>query len=190
MRITRHPLLPPLAGLRNIPPDPAIIARLEGSFARVSARSPEFTDRFYTRLFLLHPGLRQFFPDEPAALEALKGKLVATLAAVIGNLRSPESIRPRLHDLGRRHAALGVRRAHYPPVLRIMVDAIADVLADSWSPELAAEWTRALELVAAIMLDATDERAPLRDDTDRGATTIERVMREPLGPRGSGAGRH
>jgi len=122
-------------------------------------------------------------------MAALKAKLVATLAAVIGTLRSAEVIRPRLQDLGRRHAALGAGRGHYPPVIGIMVDALADVLGDAWSEELAAEWTRALELVAAIMLDATEERVLPREDSDRGATSIDRMPREPLSLRESGAGR-
>ncbi|MFO0873504.1 MAG: globin domain-containing protein [Phycisphaerales bacterium] len=149
MRITRHPLLAPTGGLRAIPADEAIIARLESSFAIVAADGT-FAARFQDRLFAEHPELRPMFP---ADLTALRRKLADTLATVVGTLRQPQQLRATLHALGKRHAAYGARNEHYPIIVRHLVGGLADALGPRWSPDLEREWTQALELVAATMIE-------------------------------------
>src|SRR5262245_24591305 len=110
MSVTRHPLLPPAAGLRGIPPDPKTIARLRQSFAQLRERADVLSRSFYERLFTAAPALRALFPPD---LSVLQRQLVVTLEMVVANLDNPASVRRELHELGRRHLAAGIRPEHF-----------------------------------------------------------------------------
>ncbi|MBC7771324.1 MAG: hypothetical protein H7210_02400 [Pyrinomonadaceae bacterium] len=152
MKPTRHPLfIPTGAGdLARFPPDMAMIAKLESSFTLLSVPSSGFPERVYHRLFNVCPHLRSLFPKD---MQVQHLKLVATLQTVIDHLRDPKAIHTRLLELGRAHVAYGARPEHYPVVTREIVGAMGDVAGKAWSEDLAAEWTSAIGMVSAIMIE-------------------------------------
>jgi nitric oxide dioxygenase len=150
MKITRHPLFIPDEAAAAIPADAALINRLEASFACVAAPDSRFADRVYQRLFEAAPHLRPLFPTD---MSRQKHKLVASLRLVIDHLREPAAVRNRLLELGRAHVAFGARPEHYPLVSIVIVGAMADVSGAAWSRELAADWTSAMHIVSAIMIE-------------------------------------
>ncbi len=152
MRATRHPLCTALMlrDLHDVPVDTELVERLARSFRRLLPKATRFMDRVYASLFAGHPELRSMFPSDLGEQQA---KLLATLNLVVEQLASPEALLPQLHELGRYHADLGVRPAHYPLIVTAIVQAMADVAGPDWTPELDAEWRDALTRLGDIMLE-------------------------------------
>lgn len=148
MGITRHPLSANSAKLSRFPVDLALVARLEASHALMREKCGVLADRFYDRLFSARPDLRALFP---ADMSTQKQRVLTAIHFIVKNLREPEVVQDDLRKLGERHKAYGVRDEHYPPVCRALVEAMADACGPSWTAELQAEWSRAIELVAEAM---------------------------------------
>jgi methyl-accepting chemotaxis protein len=157
MKVTRHPMFVPEGAAAAIPADADLMARLESSFRMLSRPESGFADRVYERLFKACPHLRSLFP---ADMTRQKEKLVATLRDVIDHLRDPAANRARLLDLGRAHVGFGAKPEHYPIVTVIMVSAMADATGAAWTKELAAEWTRAMQMVASVMIEGASTEPP------------------------------
>lgn len=151
-RVTVHPLLPAPTGMLPAPVDGPLIDLLEASFRVTAERADELADRFYARLFELHPDLRRMFP---ADMGEQKVKLLKSLEAVIAGLRTPRELREKLRELGRLHEAKGVREEHYAPVCAALLWAMRSVSGSAWTPTLEAEWDRALKMISAIMVGAS-----------------------------------
>lgn len=130
--------------------DAAAVERIESSFRLLAPRGPELVDRFYAQMFAAHPSLRAMFPADMAQQKA---KLLASIQLVISNLRRPEALTKPLHELGARHASYGVMEAHYPVVRDTLVAVMAEMAGDAWTAQLAADWTAALDTVAAAMIE-------------------------------------
>lgn len=128
--------------------DPA--ARVEASFRLVNHRGPELADRFYAALFARHPQLRSLFP---AAMHEQKQKLLSAVMFVVKNVRRPDALRKPLVDLGRRHHLYGAQPEHYPILRDTLIDVIAELAGDGWTPQLTSDWKAALNCVAAVMLE-------------------------------------
>ena len=92
---------------------PDQIALVQDSFRKVVPIAATVADLFYDRLFEIAPDVRPLFPDD---LKEQKKKLVAMLATAVTNLHQIETIAPAVADLGKRHAAYGVKLEHYEPV--------------------------------------------------------------------------
>lgn len=148
MSVTRHPLCTTLTSrhLQGIPADEALIRQLERSF---DPGAPGLAQRFYDRLFARHPELRVMFP---ADMSAQHKKLTDSLKAIIDNLRDPLNTQALLEQLGHKHLDFGVKPEHYPWVCEALIGALAESAGPHWTGELEAEWTVALELISAIML--------------------------------------
>ncbi len=128
----------------------ALIQRLKMSFNLLAPRGPELMDRFYAHLFSKHPAMRKMFPRD---MSGQKNKLLAALVLVVKNLRNPEQMQPVLIEMGRRHVAYGTERQHYPVFRNTLVQVMANMAGEKWSAQLTADWTAALSVVAAIMLE-------------------------------------
>ena len=163
--ITVHPLLPAeSAFLRGAAVDEATVELLESSFRILAAAGSRLGSEFYGRLFDCAPALRPLFPSN---LEEQAQKLLQSLSSVIESLRSPDAVRDRLRDLGRRHVGYGARPEHYPLVCDCLLASMRVVAGDRWTERLQLEWRNALELIARIMLQGA--AAPSGGDGSTGA---------------------
>jgi len=152
MPISRHPLMPPSPGdrgLRWIPIDQQASIRLQASLDLLRARGGEVVHRFYAKLFEQFPGVRAMFPADMVALER---KFIDTLIAVVELIGEPDRVRPRLEELGKRHATYGAQPEHYPLVCDALIETIREASGEAWSAQLETEWSQALLLVSEIML--------------------------------------
>lgn len=130
--------------------DTVAIARIENSFEVVASRGEEFIDRFYARLFTVRPEIRSSFPEN---LAPQKKMLLATLWFIIRNLRSPQSLRDALIELGKRHAGYGAEPAHYAMLRDAYIEVMADTMGDQWNDELTVAWREAFSFVSETMLE-------------------------------------
>jgi hemoglobin-like flavoprotein len=129
-------------------------ARLQHSFSLVASHGDEVPLYFYSHLFLTRPETRAMFP---AAMAAQRDRLVGALLRVVGNVHQVEAVVPYLQQLGRDHRKYGVTAEHYPFVGASLLATLEHFLGDTWTPELAAEWAAAYELVAQVMTEAATE---------------------------------
>ncbi len=88
----------------------------------------------------------------PADMVALERKFSDTLIAVVSLIGEPDRVRPRLEELGKRHATFGAQPEHYPLVCEAPIETIREASDDAWSAQLETEWSQALLLVSEVVL--------------------------------------
>ena len=119
---------------------PDQIVLVQDSFKKVMPMAADAADLFYDRLFTIAPEFRRLFPCE---LREQKKKLLAMLAAVVGNLHQLETMLPAVEDLGRRHAGYGVIPDYYVPVGDALLWTLEQGLGADFTPAVKAAWTEA-----------------------------------------------
>jgi hemoglobin-like flavoprotein len=103
------------------------------------------------------PSLRSLFARDMAAQRV---KLMAALGVVVGSLDRLENILPLVRQLGRRHAAYGVRPDHYATVGEALIWTLAQALGPDFTREARRAWIDAYGHLAWAMIAAAEE-----DDT-------------------------
>ena len=104
---------------------------------------------FYERAFAADPSLVEMFTTEPVVQRA---RFAAELAEIVGSIRSIDTFGPAARALGARHRGYGVRAGHYRVMGGALLDALADVHGQRWTPELGEAWALAYNLIAETML--------------------------------------
>ncbi|OXY94289.1 globin domain-containing protein [Streptomyces diastatochromogenes] len=117
----------------------------------VGAAIGEITERFYARLFAAHPDLlRNLFNRGNQASGAQKQALAGSIAAFASHLLDHPDQRPDalLGRIAHKHASLGVAPEQYEVVHEHLFAAIAEVLGEAVTPEVAAAWDEVYWLMA------------------------------------------
>ena len=127
---------------------------LETSFDLIAPRGDDLMDEFYARLFEAAPTVRPLFPTD---LKRQKTMLLGALVLLRKSLRNLDGIVPTLRSLGARHVAYGARPEHYPVVGAVLLESMAAVAGDAWTPEYERAWGAAYGVVAATMIEGAEE---------------------------------
>ena len=122
---------------------------LRSSFALVVEREPEVTRRFYDVLFEKYPDARPLFGKRTRAEQ--ERMLRDMLVAIVDHLEDAAWLKNQLAALGQKHVAYGVRPEMYGWVGASLLETLAAVAGDAWTPELASAWTDAYGAVASLM---------------------------------------
>ena len=130
-------------------------AIVEATLPVVAERIPEIAEQFYRHLFTVHPELLDgtFNRGNQAAgtqQQALAGSLAAFASALVntpGHL--PENLLARV---AHKHASLGIQPDQYQVVHDSLMWAIADVLGDAVTPDIAAAWDEVYWLMADALI--------------------------------------
>lgn len=117
---------------------------------------------FYGRLFSMDPSLRKMFKPD---VKAQAGKLMDTLATVIGSIDQLDRLRPTMRELGKRHLEYGVKPEHYDAVAAAFLWALGHALQGECHPDVKAAWGRLLQDVSEEMKRGAGYRV-----SDSGAT--------------------
>jgi nitric oxide dioxygenase len=115
----------------------------------------EITPRFYRRMFAAHPKLESdLFNRGNQANGTQSRALAGAVAAFAGMLLDDPDRRPDalLTRIAHKHASLGITADRYPIVHRHLFAAIADVLGDAVTPEVAAAWDEVYWLMAGALI--------------------------------------
>ncbi|MEV6049491.1 globin domain-containing protein [Streptomyces sp. NPDC052107] len=129
-------------------------ATVRATLPAVGAAIGEITERFYARLFAAHPELlRDLFNRGNQASGAQKQALAGSIAAFATYLVNHPDQRPdaMLSRIAHKHASLGVSPEHYPIVHEHLFCAIAEVLGETVTPEVAA-WPEVYWLMANALI--------------------------------------
>ncbi|MFF9478648.1 globin domain-containing protein [Streptomyces sp. NPDC014733] len=117
----------------------------------VAAAISEVTPLFYEKLFAAHPELlRDLFNRAHQADGSQREALAGSIAAFATHLLDHPDERPDalLHRIAHKHASLGVREEQYPIVRKHLFAALAEVLGDAVTEEVAAAWDEVYWLMA------------------------------------------
>lgn len=126
----------------------------------VGAAIGDIADLFYRKLFDAHPELlRDLFNRGNQASGAQRQALAGSIAAFATQLVEHPDTRPdvMLGRIAHKHASLGVTAAQYDVVHTHLFAAIAEVLGDAVTPEVAAAWDEVYWLMANALI-AIEER--------------------------------
>ncbi|MGV9273966.1 globin domain-containing protein [Streptomyces griseosporeus] len=126
-------------------------AVVRATLPAVGAHLDEITERFYAGLFAAHPGLlRDLFNRGNQAAGTQRQALAGSIAAFAAHLLDHPEQRPdaMLHRIAHKHASLGVAPEQYAVVHEHLFAAIAGVLGEAVTPEVAAAWDEVYWLMA------------------------------------------
>ena len=138
------------------------------------------TSHFYRRMFAAHPELRHLFNQGNQASGVQQQSLAAAVLAYAANIDNAAALAPVMERIVHKHAAVGIRPAHYPIVGRHLLGAIAEVLGEAATPGLLAAWDEAYWLLAGELI-AAEARLYQTVGTTPGALqplVIQRVERD------------
>jgi nitric oxide dioxygenase len=134
--------------------DPSVTV-VRATLPTVGAAIEEISGRFYERLFAAHPELlRDLFNRGNQASGAQRQALAGSIAAFATYLVDHPDDRPdvMLSRIAHKHASLGVRAAQYPVVHEHLFAAIAEVLGDAVTPDVARAWDEVYWLMANALI--------------------------------------
>jgi hemoglobin-like flavoprotein len=143
-----------LGGRDQLCADPLTEAQrwlVQASWEKVEALAPHVAELFYDRLFELDPLLEDRFP---ADLAEQGTELMAAIGLAVARLDDPNSIRPCLEKLSRRHVAYGLRTGHYVTIGDALLWTLEQSLAEDFTPRVKDAWSDAYQLLSALMIEA------------------------------------
>jgi nitric oxide dioxygenase len=138
----------------------------ESSHAVVSATAPvvaqhadEITARFYSNMFAAHPELLRVFNQGNQATGEQSKALAASVVAYAVQLLDPDapSFAHVMRRIAYKHMSLGIRAEQYTVVGHYLLEAVAQILGDAVTPEIAAAWEEVYWLFA-VQLVAEEAR--------------------------------
>jgi NAD(P)H-flavin reductase/hemoglobin-like flavoprotein len=127
------------------------VARLRESFSRVTMHGDELPLFFYSDLFIKHPEVRDLFP---VSMAAQRGNFVEALVKIVSQADRLPELTAFLQGLGRDHRKFGAVAEHYDAVGASLLSTVEHFSGPDWSPELAADWRAAYELISSVMSSA------------------------------------
>ncbi|MET7847183.1 globin domain-containing protein [Streptomyces avermitilis] len=130
-------------------------ATVRATLPAVGAAVGEITARFYDRLFAAHPELlRDLFNRGNQAAGTQRQALAGSIAAFATYLVEHPEERPdaMLDRIAHKHASLGIAPEQYPVVHEHLFAAIAEILGDAVTPEVAAAWDEVYWLMANALI--------------------------------------
>ena len=107
-----------------------------------------FAMLFYGKLFELDPGSRRLFHND---LAVQGRKIMDMLTSVVESLDDFEPMRPRLAELGRRHAEYGVRPEQYDTLTTALLWSVGQALGASFDVPTREAWRLAINVICGAM---------------------------------------
>lgn len=150
---------------------PSQVRVVRNTFKQVEPLLAQVGELFYLRLFEIAPDTRPLFGDNIAAqrdkfmqvvTEIVKLHMVSPLLLPVTRLEG-ESVTLRIQDLGRRHAAYGVREAHFGMAREAFLWTLERALTSQFTPLVREAWGAAFDMLARMMIHAMKGPEPLMD---------------------------
>ncbi|KQX81161.1 globin domain-containing protein [Streptomyces clavifer] len=134
-------------------------ATVRATLPAVGAAIGDIADLFYQKLFDAHPELlRDLFNRGNQASGTQRQALAGSIAAFAAHLVAHPDTRPdvMLNRIANKHASLGITAPQYEIVHTHLFAAIAEVLGDAVTPEVAAAWDEVYWLMANALVSIED----------------------------------
>ncbi|MDY6055173.1 globin domain-containing protein [Micrococcus sp.] len=156
---------------------------IEATAAVVAEHMPEITPTFYAHMFEAHPELldgvfSRANQRSGEQAQALAGSIVRFAVHLLEHPDTlPEAV---LSRIAHKHTALGITEDQYRIVHEHLFRAIADVLGDAVTPEVAEAWTEVYWLMADALI-RLEKDLYARQANDRMWTPWRVAAKEPAG---------
>ncbi|MEU5415679.1 globin domain-containing protein [Streptomyces clavifer] len=134
-------------------------ATVRATLPAVGAAIGDIADLFYQKLFDAHPELlRDLFNRGNQVSGTQRQALAGSIAAFAAHLVAHPDTRPdvMLNRIANKHASLGITAPQYEIVHTHLFAAIAEVLGDAVTPEVAAAWDEVYWLMANALVSIED----------------------------------
>lgn len=118
------------------------LALVRTSFEALRNDPVRKSDEFYGALFAAAPGLRGLFRDDVSNQGM---RFMSTLAVIVDNLHDPTALDERYANLGRGHAAMGVRAGDFEPMKTALINTLAKALGQRFDLETRIAWETAYD---------------------------------------------
>ena len=149
--------------------NPRQVALVRDSWRQVLPIKERAGELFYQRLIELDPSLQPLFRGD---MTDQGRKLMTVLGTVVSHLDRLGELLPTVQELGRRHAAYGVKDEHYDTGGTALLSTLRAGLGDALSLEAEEAWAVAYATLTGVMKAAAGEviapgsGAPLRRPTN------------------------
>ena len=120
----------------------------------VAEHAVAITSRFYPAMLEAHPDLRNLFNMGNQASGEQRQALASAVVAYAVHLLDPAapSFQPVMQRIAHKHVSLGIRPEQYTIVGHHLMTAVAEVLGDAVTPEVAQAWDEVYWLFAAQLI--------------------------------------
>src|SRR5688572_3876153 len=119
----------------------------------VAANAEAITRRFYLLMFKGDPQVQAFFNQAHQHTGGQQKALAGAICAYAANIDNLGALRPAVELIAQKHCSLGIMPEHYPIVGKHLLVAVADVLGDAITPEVAAAWGDAYNFLASVFIE-------------------------------------
>jgi nitric oxide dioxygenase len=109
----------------------------------VAENAETITSNFYPRMFEGNPEVLAYFNQAHQFEGAQPQALANAVCAYFSNIDNLGALGPSVDLIANKHCSLGIQPEQYPIVGKHLLDAIAEVLGDAVTPEIAAAVTEA-----------------------------------------------
>lgn len=122
----------------------------------VRDHAAEITGEFYSSMFAAHPELLDLFNQGNQANGQQRIALASAVIAFAEHLLDPDAtpFGPIAERIVHKHVSLGIRAEQYPIVGRHLLAAVATVLGDAVTRDVAAAWDEVYWLLACLLIAA------------------------------------
>jgi nitric oxide dioxygenase len=118
----------------------------------VAENAETITGNFYPRMFDGNPEVLAYFNQAHQFEGAQPQALANAVCAYFANIDNLGALGPAVDLIANKHCSLGVQPEQYPIVGKHLLDAIAEVLGDAVTPEIAAAVTEAYGTLADVCI--------------------------------------
>ncbi|MDX8034244.1 globin domain-containing protein [Lentzea sp. BCCO 10_0856] len=132
----------------------ASAAVIRATLPVVRDHATEITAEFYPSMFAAHPELLNLFNSGNQASGKQQIALASAVIAYAQHLLDGTPFGPIAERIAHKHVSLGVRPDQYPIVGKHLIGAVATVLGDAVTPEVAAAWDEVYWLFAVSLIAA------------------------------------
>ncbi|WDE98384.1 NO-inducible flavohemoprotein [Lentisphaera profundi] len=118
----------------------------------VGANAEKITTTFYKIMFERYPMVKEFFNQTHQKAGKQQQALANAVVAYAMNIENLGALAGAVDGITERHASLNILPEHYPIVGECLLAAIAEVLGDAVTPEVADAWGEAYGFLADILI--------------------------------------
>ncbi|KAI1434012.1 globin-like protein [Xylaria sp. CBS 124048] len=135
------------------PLTPAQIATVKATAPALKQHGLTITNLFYKNMLNGNPELRNVFNTTDQVLGAQPRALAGAVLAYATYIDDLGKLADAVERIAHKHASLHVQPEQYPIVGRFLLEAVATVLGDACTPEVAEAWTAAYAVLADVFIN-------------------------------------
>lgn len=140
------------------------------------------TRHFYQIMFRDYPQVRALFNQTHQSDGAQQRALAGAILAYARHIGQPEALAETVDLIVNKHVSLNILPEHYPIVGACLLQAMAEVLGDALTPELAASWEAAYWQLANLLIEREEAIYRARESQPggwRGLRAFRVVRKQP-----------